>query len=71
MGLKDYPGGCAYSAAKVRFLENSSGLEAIPSRPLSVIPGAAHQPHLDSPQFRQVIQPSIITTAAVLHLLHS
>ena len=29
------------------------------------------QPHLESPQDRQVIQPSIITTATVLHLLHN
>jgi hypothetical protein len=29
------------------------------------------QPHFESPQFRQVMQPSIMTTAAVLHLLHS
>src|SRR5688572_30585869 len=29
------------------------------------------QPHFESPQFRQVMQPSIITTAAVLHLPHS
>ncbi len=32
--------------------------------------GSAH-PHLLSPQFRQVMQPSIITTAAVLHLVHN
>ncbi len=31
----------------------------------------ADHPHFDSPQFRQVMQPSIITTAAVLHLVHS
>jgi hypothetical protein len=30
-----------------------------------------HQPHFESPQERQVMQPSIITTAAVLHLAHS
>lgn len=29
------------------------------------------QPHLELPQFRQVAQPSICTTAWVLHLLHS
>lgn len=29
------------------------------------------QPHFESPQFRQVMQPSIMTTAAVLHLRHS
>src|ERR1700689_3458650 len=29
------------------------------------------QPHLDSPQFRQVMQLSIMTTAAVLHLAQS
>src|SRR5206468_4137081 len=28
-------------------------------------------PHLESPQLRQVMQPSIITTAAVEHLAHS
>ena len=28
-------------------------------------------PHFESPQFRQVMQPSIITTAAVLHLVQS
>ena len=28
-------------------------------------------PHFESPQFRQVMQPSIITTAAVLHFEHS
>jgi len=28
-------------------------------------------PHFESPQFRQVMQPSIITTAAVLHLAQS
>src|SRR5688500_6667398 len=31
----------------------------------------ATQPHFESPQFRQVMQPSIITTAAVLHFAHS
>src|SRR5581483_12229304 len=38
-----------------------------------VLPQAVRpvQPHLDSPQFRQVMQPSIITTAAVEHLAHS
>ena len=29
------------------------------------------QPHFESPQLRQVMQPSIITTAAVLHLPQS
>ena len=29
------------------------------------------QPHFESPQLRQVMQPSIITTAAVLHFVHS
>jgi hypothetical protein len=29
------------------------------------------QPHFESPQFKHVMQPSIITTAAVLHLLQS
>src|SRR6266700_6442934 len=28
-------------------------------------------PHFESPQFKQVVHPSIITTAAVLHLAHS
>src|SRR4029077_10288812 len=28
-------------------------------------------PHFESPQFKQVLQPSIITTAAVLHFEHS
>jgi MFS family permease len=28
-------------------------------------------PHFESPQFRQVLQPSIMTTAAVLHFAHS
>lgn len=28
-------------------------------------------PHFESPQLRQVMQPSIITTAAVEHLAHS
>ena len=32
---------------------------------------AAAQPHFDSPQARQVMQPSIMTTAAVLHLTQS
>ncbi len=32
--------------------------------------GAVH-PHFESPQFRQVLQPSIMTTAAVLHFAHS
>ncbi len=31
----------------------------------------ARQPHFDSPQARQVMQPSIMTTAAVLHLTQS
>ncbi len=31
----------------------------------------AHQPHFESPQFRHVRQPSISTTAAVLHFEHS
>ncbi len=30
-----------------------------------------HQPHFESPQLRQVMQPSIITTAAVLHFVQS
>jgi hypothetical protein len=34
-------------------------------------PGATGQPHFESPQLRQVMQPSIITTAAVLHFEHS
>ncbi len=29
------------------------------------------QPHFESPQDRQVLHPSIMTTAAVLHLVHS
>ena len=29
------------------------------------------QPHFESPQLRHVMQPSIMTTAAVLHLRHS
>ena len=29
------------------------------------------QPHFESPQFRQVMQPSIMTTAAVLHFRQS
>jgi hypothetical protein len=29
------------------------------------------QPHFESPQFRHVMQPSIMTTAAVLHLPHN
>jgi hypothetical protein len=28
-------------------------------------------PHFESPQFKQVLQPSIITTAAVLHFAHN
>jgi hypothetical protein len=47
-----------------RALKDSSGFTAITD---SEIP----HPHFDSPQFRQVLHPSIITTAAVLHLLHS
>ena len=31
----------------------------------------AAQPHFESPQFRQVMQPSIMTTAAVLHFAHN
>ena len=30
-----------------------------------------HQPHFESPQFRHVMQPSMSTTAVVLHLPHS
>lgn len=33
--------------------------------------GAVVQPHFESPQLRQVMQPSIITTAAVLHFEQS
>jgi hypothetical protein len=33
-------------------------------------PQLAH-PHFESPQFKQVLQPSIITTAAMLHFVHS
>jgi hypothetical protein len=29
------------------------------------------QPHLESPQLKHVMQPSIMTAATVLHLLHS
>jgi hypothetical protein len=32
---------------------------------------ASRYPHFESPQLRQVMQPSIITTAAVEHLAHS
>jgi hypothetical protein len=32
---------------------------------------AGDQPHFESPQFRQVMQPSIMTTAAVLHFEQS
>ena len=38
---------------------------ARPGTPTTAV--AAPQPHLESPQFRQVMQPSISTTAAVLH----
>ena len=34
-------------------------------------PAAPRYPHFESPQFKQVVHPSIITTAAVLHLAHS
>jgi len=40
-----------------------------PSLPLGK--SAGDQPHFESPQLRQVLHPSIITTAAVLHLLQS
>ena len=36
-----------------------------------VLRDSAAQPHFESPQFRQVMQPSIMTTAAVLHFRHS
>jgi|GEM_PF-1880350 hypothetical protein len=32
---------------------------------------SSRQPHLESPQERQVIHPSIMINATVLHLLHS
>jgi hypothetical protein len=35
------------------------------------LPDDVCHPHFESPQFRQVMQPSIITTAAVLHLAQS
>ena len=35
------------------------------------LPAPAAQPHFESPQLRQVMQPSIMTTAAVLHFVHS
>ncbi len=34
-------------------------------------PSLSLHPHFESPQLRQVMQPSIITTAAVLHLVQS
>ena len=33
--------------------------------------GTVPYPHFESPQFRHVMHPSIITTAAVLHFAHS
>jgi hypothetical protein len=41
------------------------------SLPLASSPLFLHQPHLESPQFKQVMQPSIMITAAVLHLAQS
>jgi len=35
------------------------------------LPFNCRHPHLDSPQFRQVIQPSILMTALVVHFVHS
>ena len=45
----------------------------LPGRPVPSRSPALRRlkPHLESPQFRQVMQPSIMTTAAVLHLAHS
>jgi hypothetical protein len=37
----------------------------------SFLPLFLHQPHFESPQFKQVMQPSIMITAAVLHLAQS
>jgi hypothetical protein len=39
--------------------------------PLAPSPQLLHQPHFESPQFKQVMQPSIMITAAVLHLAQS
>src|ERR1700678_1402435 len=36
-----------------------------------IFPGRLAYPHFESPQFKQVLQPSIMTTAAVLHFAHS
>ena len=51
-------------------LERNQRLDARSAHPIFRAPRPA-QPHFDSPQLRQVMQPSIITTAAVLHLEHS
>ncbi len=45
--------------------------EAARRPPRRIESGNVVQPHLESPQLRQVMQPSIMTTAAVLHLEHS
>ena len=42
-----------------------------PWRRVSLSAQLFDQPHFESPQFRQVMQPSIMTTAAVLHFRHS
>ena len=42
-----------------------------PWQVLDLRAGSPTQPHFESPQLRQVMQPSIMIMALVMHLLHS
>ncbi len=66
----------AASKERAASLGNAPGLpggrrEIQPKRVGKAHGGAPAQPHFESPQFRHVMQPSIMTTAAVLHFVQS
>src|ERR1700692_3259129 len=62
----------AYSRqTQVKFLFIRAMLIALYRGKIASILDTLNYPHLESPQFKHVLQPSIITTAAVLHFAHS
>src|ERR1700722_10668137 len=62
----------AYSRqCQVKFLFFRAMLVALNLGKIASILDTLTYPHFESPQFKQVLQPSIMTTAAVLHFAHS
>src|ERR1700722_9182710 len=68
------PGGSSLANAAeggVQRCGNSAALAVSPQTRAVPFLDTRNYPHLESPQFKQVLQPSIMTTAAVLHFAHS